>query len=1085
MTASREALAAVRAHWALEAIGPSRVGHAHAVAQRLYVQANVGQFGPGEDADVADLELLRRVALAYEVVTSEGLADLVSGPASDPARSDLAEAGAYWAFDIRRALPFNRDELEPYLFSVLQLGALGYCSDRWAEFRAWLRDRQVTPDDLPPSSADGWDVELLRAVGSMWIRLLRKEGWADLAAVGEGVLELRRLQDEREPTYLTEANEDGLARTRAWRITALYHWARATELLAQYLMQGSPTDAAAQLTFHYERAIKAAEASFDSPFEVLLRWMHVLARRMASGSLWSLASIGDDARRLVEAATSARGMFELLPPQRVALLEQGLLDPASAAVVVDLPTSAGKTILAEFRIVQALNQFAEQRGWVAYVAPTRALVAQLTRRLRRDLAPLEISVEQLSAAVELDELEQELVAAPTASFDVLVTTPEKLSLLLRNGVVPRPLVLLVLDEAHNIEDDERGVRIELLLATAKRDCPQAKFLLLMPNVPNGDEVARWLAPDSGRSVSLGTSAWQPNDRLVGLVQVSPPPTGRGRQWSLQFTTLVTSANTLVVDRPLAIGSGPTLDKTYSAVRGSLSLIAGAAARAFSQRGTSVVVARTIPDVWSTANAIAESLPTLDSVDEDIALTQRFLATEISPQFALVQLLNAGIGVHHAGLSDEARALMEWLAETGKLRTLVATTSIAQGLNFPVSSVFLASRQVPRSNSSTPMSTRSFWNLAGRAGRVDQDSIGVVGLACRDEDVGVLSQYVSDATGDLVSRLVTMINDLDARGQLLNLERIMYADQWADFRSYVAHLYNQHATLDAVLAEAELLLRNTYGYSQLSESDPDRRKGQVLLAATKSYAESLAQHPENAALADSTGFAPESVRDAMLGLTRLPERLSTSDWEPSSLFAGVEGTALPDLLGVLMKVPQVRDSIEELTAGRSGDSTRAAEIVTDWVQGRSIQEIATNYFDRGDGNITRSLTDACRVIYRSLSMAGTWGISALSKMPTSGIDFESLPDDARRRINLIGAMMYHGVSTEGGVMMRMASVPRTVADPLGAIFFARSSQDERRPPIVRDFLRDLPASEWSAAAPSDATMDGNDYRRVWGLLSGES
>lgn len=59
-------------------------------------------------------------------------------------------------------------------------------------------------------------------------------------------------------------------------------------------------------------------------------------------------------------------MFEMLPPQRIAIQEQGLLDPASAAVVVDLPTSAGKTILAEFKIVQAIEsrfrRCSESRG---------------------------------------------------------------------------------------------------------------------------------------------------------------------------------------------------------------------------------------------------------------------------------------------------------------------------------------------------------------------------------------------------------------------------------------------------------------------------------------------------------------------------------------------------------------------------------------------------------------------------------------------------------------------------------------------------------------------------------------------------
>lgn len=83
-------------------------------------------------------------------------------------------------------------------------------------------------------------------------------------------------------------------------------------------------------------------------------------------------------------------MFELLPPQRAALSEQGLLDQAKTAVGVDLPTSAGKTLLEQFRILQVLNQFDADKGWVAYVTPAKALAAQLALRLRIDFGPIEL-----------------------------------------------------------------------------------------------------------------------------------------------------------------------------------------------------------------------------------------------------------------------------------------------------------------------------------------------------------------------------------------------------------------------------------------------------------------------------------------------------------------------------------------------------------------------------------------------------------------------------------------------------------------------------------------------------------------------
>ena len=108
-----------------------------------------------------------------------------------------------------------------------------------------------------------------------------------------------------------------------------------------------------------------------------------------------------------------------------------------------------------------------------------------------------------------------------------------------------------------------------------------------------------------------------------------------------------------------------------------------------------------PDwVWSLAKKFKleanRKIPT-----RKIDLVQNFLRLEFGETFPLVDLVTYGVGVHHAGLSDEVRALMEWLFEEDELRFLVATTTIAQGVNFPVSGVVMASHQYP-------INTPPFW-----------------------------------------------------------------------------------------------------------------------------------------------------------------------------------------------------------------------------------------------------------------------------------------------------------------------------------------------------------------------------------------
>ena len=206
---------------------------------------------------------------------------------------------------------------------------------------------------------------------------------------------------------------------------------------------------------------------------------------------------------------------------------------------------------------------------MAYGRPC-ALTQQIARRLREDFEPLGIHVELLTAATEIDCFEEELLAASQSalSFHVLVATPEKLDLVIRNKKVSRPLALVVLDEAQNLEDEERGLRIELTLATIKRDCPSTYFLLLMPDVPNAKDLAKWLAPDSGRSISLFTGVWQPNERIVGLYRILCSGSTR-RTWSLEFESLTTtpphctSAERTLWDQPRRLSSATPKPRPFS------------------------------------------------------------------------------------------------------------------------------------------------------------------------------------------------------------------------------------------------------------------------------------------------------------------------------------------------------------------------------------------------------------------------------------------------------------------------------------------------------------------------------------------
>lgn len=1089
MLITQEKIDQLQTHWAIAAIPRQEREKALRLANEHLVDNAVGQqicFSFAGEVRRLDVALIDRVLSAYELAALEGVDELSNSTEGESGAASTAHVAAHVAFSLIRCLPVPRPDNER-IFTILKASAIAYCGDRWSDIRDYYRANaeSAKPVATLPSR---WEERILGRLFDCWLRLFRKDGWDDLHGVLNAVADLRAEQAEYEGRELiSDPTVDG--RHLALRLVSMYHWAKATELLASFATQGDNMSICADLNKHFESAIHSAELSGDMSLELLLHWLHATAILMVKNSLWwGTRTVNSRVTKFVKSVThrNAKPIFEMLPPQRAALLEHGLLDQAKTAVVVDLPTSGGKTLLAEFRILQALNQFNEDKGWVAYVAPTKALVAQITRRLRRDFNPIGIHVEQLTAAIEIDAFEERLLEDGTNRFDVLVATPEKMSLLIRNNKVPaRPLALIVLDEAHNIESESRGMRIEFLLSTIKQDCPRANFLLLIPSVPGSEELSRWLAQDTlaANSISLGTTAWRPNERIIGLYRAVRGE--RRSDWHLEYETLACTPRTLQLkgkhkvtdNRPFDLPASKVL--TGGKQKGLTSQTAIMAAE-LSERGTSIAIGRTPDDAWRMARFLAENMPDVMPPDPDVVLVQKFLRTEVDLDFELIKMLDKGIGVHHGALSDEIRSLMEWLAEEGKLKVLCATTTIAQGIDFPVSSIFMASKSVPIKNASLDMPERDFWNLVGRAGRLGQDCVGVVGLA-QGESRSDMIKYIGQATEKLASRLEKLLDDLEHRGKLNGLKQYLHCDEWEDFRSYIAHLYKQKQNLEEALAASEQFLRQTLGYTALSSSPTGEAKAAALLDATKSYVRDLSGKPGIATLADATGFSPEGVGQAMREVTKLKQKLHPDDWMPESLFG--DSGHVGDVFGAVLKVNQLKRNLEEFTKFGNGEE-RLGDLTRDWVNGSRLVDIAKKYFSEGGSATTDELSKACRTVYRSIVNNCAWGVSAMSHLPGAT---ENLTEEQQRKLNAIPAMVYHGVNTEEAVLMRMNSVPRSAAIKLGELYRRHTphdSPDYFSAGNARTFVRGLRDEDWAHCAPPSSALSGGEYRKVWSVLSGD-
>lgn len=976
-------------------------------------------------------------------------------------------------FEIICALPIpnNSDEKIKYALRII---SYGYLSERWEAARRFMIDNEAELIRLEDGKR--WNERLFRTIYLSIFYLVRKNSWDDLTKAVDLIELLRHEQKEYEKIYL-EKISDNYKQSAAIELVSLYHLAKSVELIGAFQSRGEPNDVLDQLGFHFDYAIKYAEISNNIELNLILRILLPTFKQMILNSIWMIAKkVNSRVTKFVEIITkSNKPIIELLYPQRNAILEKELLNPAHKAIVVNLPTSSGKTFIAEFRILQALNQYADRKGWIAYVVPTRALVNQISLRLRLDLSPqpLNIKIEKMSGALELDAYEEQIITTSN-DFDILVVTPEKLSLLIRQGIetkLNRPLALVVVDEAHNLGSKERGIKLEMLLSIIKRDCNDANFLLLTPFIPNSEEIAKWLDPQSPKSIGLELN-WQPNDRVIGMFY----PKGNRHNISTYYKTLLTNNDTINIDPEILIAEKEYADVTVSELKHKYILTSLVAAEFKEQNGI-LVIARTIGDTYKIAERIFNYLPPLPQRDcEEIPLIQKYISSEMGDKFPLIKYLEKRIGIHHSGLPDEIKYLMEFLMEKGALKYLIATTTIAQGMNFPVSTILMASYSYPYTDA---MPVMDFWNLIGRAGRVYQNSIGVIGIATNggidSNDAIKLNKYLLKATNKLISVLVTMVDETLEAGIGLDLEALYYNPEWSTFSQYISHMYTQSKNLKDFMAELELTMRRTYGYNQLSSN-----KKQILLSGVENYVQKLDKKKHLATISDQTGFSPETIQKNISRIRLLG--IKSDDWNEHVLFSSNSKT-LQKLVGIMLKTPEIKKNLNEIKI--RGDKiaySSLAGLIADWVEGREIPEIAKEYF--GGDNHT-AMSECVNSIYSKLTYSVTWGLAALQHTPGNGLDFETLTDIEKRKLSNLPAMIYYGVHTEEAVLLRKTSVPRMIAHPLGEKLRNDFGDEclKKSTTDVLNWLDNLDIQEWQKAIPINKNISGTEYKAIWKMLSG--
>lgn len=369
------------------------------------------------------------------------------------------------------------------------------------------------------------------------------------------------------------------------------------------------------------------------------------------------------------------------------------------------PTASGKTFLVlQWLIDQVKGGNPNNTNIAVYLAPTRALVSEIESSLKGLLGDTDL-IEVLSLPLP-NKYE---IAKSGGSRVIFVFTQERLHLFANVLNDQLSIDLLIVDEAHKIGDNQRGVILQDAIERVSRANPQLKAVFISPATQNPEELLTD-APNGVKTFSVDSDSTTVLQNLITTKQVPR----KSKLWSLDLR---------LPDSKLPIGV-LQLSSTPEGVRKRLAFIAAAVG----ERGGTLVYANGAGEAELVADLICQLLPKHESIDSELAELAELARKGVHQHFRLAPLVERGVAFHYGNMPSLIRLEIERLFRSGKIRFLVCTSTLIEGVNLSCRTIVVRG---PRKGKGHPMEPHDFWNLAGRAGRWGDEFQG--NIICIDPD----------------------------------------------------------------------------------------------------------------------------------------------------------------------------------------------------------------------------------------------------------------------------------------------------------------------------------------------------------------
>ncbi|KAI2638140.1 P-loop containing nucleoside triphosphate hydrolase protein [Xylaria nigripes] len=461
----------------------------------------------------------------------------------------------------------------------------------------------------------------------------------------------------------------------------------------------------------------------------------------------------------------ALGINDIYPWQKQCLLGPGLLD-GSRNLVYSAPTGGGKSLVADILMLKRI--LADRNAKALLILPYVALVQEKVRWLRhvvQDIKKTPSGPDDRDRKPQLwqkrlDEDNVRVVGvfgggkirATWSDFDIGVCTFEKANMLINVAIDDCSITNLravVLDELHMVDDDHRGYLMELIATKLMSLEHSVQIVGMSATLANIEALSTWLNAHMYRTFYRPIPV---EEHLVYEGNIYPASSTRSLLKTASQLRQNSSPNLDLGSQPVRVVQISQHKELQDPVLNAVVALSNETARS----GYGVLVfCSSRQGCESDARLISRVLPQANELDPDVLEKRLDLLEDLRSlttglDLNLAETIPAGVAFHHAGMTTEERDLVSTAYDGGVIRVVVATCSLAAGINLPARRVILHNARMGRDLIGPSMLRQ----MRGRAGRKGKDEIGETYLCCRKDDLDEVIELMHADIPHVSSALTT-------------------------------------------------------------------------------------------------------------------------------------------------------------------------------------------------------------------------------------------------------------------------------------------------------------------------------------------